>query len=85
MFITRTIFFRFSVNQLAHLFDIIIDEISNQPVNKKELAQQLSILFETPKTKQPSHQQIYKAFYNVESPTREVVKDMVLKFLRKVK
>lgn len=74
-----------SVNQLARFFDLIMEEISSVIINKKELAQLLSILFETPKTKKPSHQQIYKAFYNVDESTKEVVKDVVLKILRKVK
>jgi len=74
-----------SVNQFAHLFDLILDAVSSDPVNKKELAKQLSKMFETSKTKQPSHQQIYKAFYNVEPSTKEVVKDMVLNILRKAK
>jgi len=74
-----------SVNQLAHLFDLILDVVSSEPVNKKELAKQLSEMFETPKTKNPSHQQIYKAFYHVDNSTKEVVKDAVLKILRKAK
>ena len=74
-----------SVNQLAFLFDIIMEIISINPVNKKELAQQISNLFETPKSKNPSHQQIYKAFYTVDDATKEVIKDVVLKMLRKVK
>ena len=74
-----------SVNQLSHLFDLILDVISSEPVNKKDLAKQLSEMFETPKTQNPSHQQIYKAFYDVDNSTREVVKDAVLKILRKVK
>jgi len=74
-----------SVNQLSHLFDLILDVVSSEPVNKKDLAKQLSKMFETPKTKNPSHQQIYKAFYDVDSSTKEVVKDAVLEMLRKVK
>jgi hypothetical protein len=74
-----------SVNQLSHLFELIMDFVSSDPVNKKELAKQLSEMFETPKTKNPSHQQIYKAFYNVDDSTKEVVRDIVLKILRKVK
>lgn len=74
-----------SVNQLAFLFDLMMEIISSKPVNKKELAQQISNLFETPKSKNPSHQQIYKAFYTVDDATKEVVKDVVLKMLRKTK
>ena len=74
-----------SVNQLSYLFDLILDVVSSEPVNKKELAKQLSEMFETTKTKKPSHQQIYKAFYDVDENTKEVVKDAVLKILRKVK
>ncbi|MCB9335816.1 MAG: hypothetical protein H6586_06685 [Flavobacteriales bacterium] len=74
-----------SVNQLAYFFDLISDIVISDSISKREVAQLLSQIFETPKTKKPSVQQIYKAFYNVDDSTKEVVKDVVLKMLKKVK
>lgn len=74
-----------TVNQLAYFFDLISDIVISDSISKREVAQLLSQTFETPKTKQPSVQQIYKAFYNVDNSTKETIKDIVLKMLRKVK
>jgi hypothetical protein len=74
-----------SVNQLAYFFDLIMEVISNEPVNKKELAQLLSELFETPYSKQPSSQQIYKAFYKVDDVSKRIVKDTILKIRKNLK
>lgn len=73
-----------SVNQLACFFDLIAEHIV-EDLSKKEIAIILSQIFETPKSKQPSVHQIYKAFYNVDESTKEIIKNIILKMLHKIK
>lgn len=74
-----------SVNQLAYFFDLISEHIIDDSLSKRDVAQLLSKIFETPKTKEPSVQQIYKAFYNVDDSTKQVAKDIVLKMLKNIR
>ena len=73
-----------TLTQLAHFIDVASEAVTDGSMGKSELAEFVSESFETPRSKRPSKRQIYKAFYDVDESTREVVKARVIEMLNRV-
>lgn len=72
-----------SLSQLSHAFNLFFECVCPKQLNKRELANFIALNFETPKTKNPSKNQVYKKFFEVEDSTKEPVKKLVIEMLNK--
>ncbi|GAA0892581.1 hypothetical protein GCM10009122_22600 [Fulvivirga kasyanovii] len=62
---------------IGYLFYPLFKKIAGENVNKTELSQFLSDIFQTEKSGEVSHKQIRKGFYEVDQNTEEVIREAV--------
>lgn len=73
-----------SIPQLSHAFHVFFECVCPDQLNKKHLANFIAFNFETSKTKNPSQNQVYKKFFDVDDNSKENVKNLVIDMLNKV-
>ncbi|PCH66246.1 MAG: hypothetical protein COC01_08595 [Bacteroidetes bacterium] len=78
------IFSPLPVPQLTWFLDLVNEAITDRKRTKSELALYISSTYATPRTKNPSKLQVYKALFDPDTNTLNGVKNIIIEMLNKV-